>query len=67
MDTVKRRSANALAAIGDGGRFLTKVSSRMGPCAVRSSHFCRAKFIPQLPSIGEQSFSQIPAMTLDLF
>jgi hypothetical protein len=31
----------------------------MRPCAVRSSHFCRAKFIPQLPSIGEQSFSQI--------
>jgi hypothetical protein len=33
-----------------------KVSSRITPCAVRRSHFYRAKFIPEFSVDGEQSF-----------
>jgi len=40
---------------------------RMRVCAACSSHFYRAKFIPQLIRDGEQSVPQNPAMTPDLF
>jgi len=39
----------------------------MRPCAVRSSHLHRAKFIPQLSVNRRTIVSQIPAMMLDLF
>jgi hypothetical protein len=39
----------------------------MRPCAVRSSHLDRAKFIPQLSVNRRTIVSQIPAMMLDLF
>ena len=44
-----------------------KTLFRMRLCIARSSHFSRAKFILNFPSIGEQSLSQNLAMKLGLF
>jgi hypothetical protein len=39
----------------------------MSPCAARSSHSYRAKFIPQIFADRQSIIPQIPAMALDLF
>src|SRR5258705_8790997 len=76
METVKlkserRRAGRHWQKNAMQGDFLPRcnenASSRMRPCAMRSSHFSLAKFIPQLSVNRRSSVSQIPAMMLDLF
>jgi hypothetical protein len=74
FDRDRQPEVEALTTIGKDamrGDFLPrcneKASWRMRPCAVRSSHLDRAKFIPQLSVNRRTIVSQIPAMMLDLF